>query len=112
MEMNSDLFYNLAERVDDFLDDIKIEICANLRNTNEKYADMHNETIKLQEEYPIIPEFIQGVYKCEYNLSVEERAALFRCLMLITDMEYIESKHIFIRGYMDCISNLKHIGTI
>jgi hypothetical protein len=112
MKMNPESYYNLAERLEDSFDDINIMICANLRDTDENYADMHNESIELQDEYPIIPEIIQGVYKSDKNLSADECVALVRCLQLLNDMEYIERKHIYYHGHMDNFTYLKIIGAL
>ena len=105
-----DMYYNLAERIDNAFTEIDSDTCADLRKNNSEYAEMQREIIRLQEDFPVIPQIMEG--DVAISLSAEEHKALARYLRLKTNMENMERKQIYFRGSADNFHYLKKIGAI
>ena len=105
-----DAYINLAERIEDAFSKIDNDICVDLRGSDAEYAEMWRETLKLQREYPVIPQVIHGEGKV--SLSAEEHKALVRYLSLKNEMKNIERKQIYFRCHMDNYAFLKKIGAV
>ena len=100
-------YYNLAKRIDDSFMDIDGDTCIDLRKSDGKYLEMWEEVIKLQNDFPIIPQIVEG--KGAVNISTEEHGALSRYLSLKNDMENMERKQIYYRGHTDNCAYLVEI---
>ena len=88
----------------------KKDYFADLRKNNGEYAEMQREIIRLQEDFPVIPQIMEG--DGAVSLSAEEHKALARYLRLKTNMENMERKQIYFRGHADNYHYLKKIGAI
>jgi len=108
MIANYGAYYNLAERINNTFPEIDSDICTYLRNNDSAYADMWQEVIRLQTDFPVIPKVTEG--NGAISLSTEEHKALTRYLELKNDMENQERKQIYICGHMDNTAYLKQIA--
>ena len=110
MSAECNAYYNLAERIDDTFSEIDSDTCTDLRNNDSQYIEMWREAIKLQDDFPVIPQITEG--DGPISLSAEEHKALARYLSLKNDMENMERKQIYFRGHTDNVAVLKKIGVI
>jgi len=110
--MNTDFnsYYNLMERIEDAFPEIDSDICADLRDNDSEYTKLYREADKLQKDFPVIIQTIEG--DGAVSLSAEEHGALIRYLGLKNDMENFERKAIYFRGHSDNFAYLKKIGAI
>ena len=110
--MNTDFsnYYNLAERIEDAFPEIDSDTCADLRNNDSEYINLCCEAVKLQQDFPVIMQIIEG--GGAVSLSAEEHGALTRYLGVKHDMEDIERKAIYFRGHADNFAYLKKIGAV
>ena len=112
MSGEHDVYYNLAQRIDNDFGEIDNDTCVDLRKSDGEYIEMWREVCSLQSEYPIIEQITEGAGEGAISLSVEERGALARYLMLKHDMENVERKAIYLRGHRDNYHFLKKVGAI
>ena len=85
-----DMYYNLAERIDGAFIEIDTDVCSYLRKNDGKYMEMHREAMKLQDDFPVIPQITEG--DGDVSLSATECKALARYFKLKMEMENMERK--------------------
>lgn len=110
MDANQDYNCDLVERIKDIFPEICNDIITSLRKTDEQYAALFRETVKLNEDYPIIEHVKDG--EGAIRLSADEHAALVKYFQLKLDMEEAEWQNIYFRGHTDNFAYLKKIGAI
>jgi len=110
MSTEHDVYYNLAQRIDNDFGEIDNDTCVDLRKSDGEYIEMWNEVCSLSSKHPIIEQLTAG--EGAISLSAEERGALVRYLILKHDMENIERKAIYFRGHKDNYHFLKKVGAI
>ena len=110
MGIEHDVYYNLAERLDEAFSEIDSDVCADLRKNDGEYIKIHREALKLAEYFPVIPQIVEG--DGDVSPSADESRALARYLKLKMELENVERKHIYFRGHMDNYHYLKKIGAI
>lgn len=110
MDVNQDYNCDFVEQIIDAFSEIGNEIITTLRKTDEKYAALFRETIKLNEDYPIIERVKDG--EGAISLSAEEHAAFVRYFQIRLDMEDAEWQSIYFRGHADNFAYLRKIGAI
>ena len=112
MTVEHDACYNLAERIDELFSEIDNDICTSLCDSDAEYAELWDESLKLQEGFPVIATLTEGNGEGVLSLSADEHKALARYRDLKHELENIERKQIYFQGHMDCYAYLKKIGAI
>jgi len=102
--------YNLAERIDKIFPEVDGDICVYLRNNDNMYSDMWNESLQLKEDFPVLIKLTESSKIEAFAISPEEHAALQRYLSLKTDLENYERKKIYYRGHMDSMAYLVEVA--
>jgi len=110
MDEKRDFFFNLVERIEQSFLEIDSDICVDLRENDSDYAEMWQEIIKVQNDFPIIREITDGGEAV--TMSAEEHKALVRYLHLKNETENAERKQIYFRGHTDNYAYLKRINAI
>jgi hypothetical protein len=111
MDLNAkDYQRDLIARICDTFPEIDGGIAVGLRKTDENYAALWRETLKLQEDCPAIVKVLEGSGGA--SLSADEHRTFLRYLGLKRRMEDAERLHIYFRGHMDGFAYLKRIGAI
>ena len=83
-------YYDLARRVEDTYQEVDSDACVDLRENDEEYSKLWLESIKLQDDFPVIEQVVDG--NGEVSLTGEEHEALLRYLELKNEMENMEQK--------------------
>jgi hypothetical protein len=110
MNEKNDFFFNLVERIEESFLEIDSDICADLRENDSDYAEMWQEIINVQNDFPIILTITDG--EGAVTMSAEEHEAFIRYLQLKNDTENAERKQIYFRGHTDNYAYLKRINAI
>lgn len=105
-----DKFFDLASRIEDSFAGIDSDIIVDMRNTNEEYAELHEEINEIKRNCPYISNVLSG--KGEVQLSSSEHAKLVEYFNLMRQLEDMERQQIYFRGHTDAVSYLKKIGAI
>lgn len=105
-----DKYFDLATRIEDSFAEIDSDIIMDMRNTNEEYAELHEEINEIKRNCPYISNVLSG--KGEVKLSSSEHAKLVEYFNLMRQLEDMERQQIYFRGHTDAVSYLKKISAI
>ena len=110
MKAEHDTFYNLAQRIEDAYPKIDNDITLNLKETNSEYAALRQETVQVQEDYPVIVELLEG--NGPVNLTAADVEILQHYFDLERQIEDIERRQVYFRGHTDNFAYLMRIGAL
>lgn len=106
----SDTYFDLPSRIEDSFPGIDSDIVTDLRESNEDYAEIHQQISELKRQFPCIAQ----VMDCqeELHLTAEEHAAFSKYLRLSRKLEDMERLQLYFRGHTDAVAYLKKIKAI
>ena len=110
MNAEHDTFFDLAQRIESAYPEIDNDITLNLKETNAEYAALRQETLRMQENNPVIAALIEGSEPI--SLTAADVEVFQHYLDLERQIEDIERRQIYFRGHSDSLAYLIRIGTL
>ena len=107
MEKIESFYKEYEDMFEEYLEIVR----ANLKNTNEKYAQLRNEYHKLLDENENLSCVLEGDVK-DRILSNEECFSLSKLLQIYYDMQSIEEREIFFSGGKEAYFYFKNMGIL
>ena len=66
-------YYDLARRVEDTYQEVDCDACVDLRENDEEYSKLWLESIKLQDDFPVIEQVVDGNGEVSFRRDVLSR---------------------------------------
>jgi len=103
MKTNHSTPKDLPKRIDEAFSEIDSDTCMDLRSINSEYDKLCLQSIKLQDDYPVVANIVEIGRKGigTLTMSEEEHEALMKCLDVKNDMAIMERKHLYLQGHKD-----------
>lgn len=106
----SDTYFDLPSRMEDSFPEIDSDIVTDLRENNEKYAEIHQQIAELKRQFPCIAQIMDS--QDELHLTAEEHTAFSKYLRLSRKLDDMERLQLYFRGHTDAVAYLKKIKAI
>lgn len=101
---------DIPQRMMRSLEKVDLDNIMQFHINTPEYQNLLKASVKLQSQYPVIEEVMEGFGKV--TLQREEHEAFHEYLQLRSDMEYLERQQTYQYGYVHCYECLRKMGAL
>lgn len=107
---DDNLYYDLAQRIEDSFSEIENDITVDFRKNNEEYHALYQKISDLKAAHPVISNIMEG--EGDISLTAVEHKVVTEYFRLQFKLETMERQQLYFRGHTDCMAYLKKIDAL